>query len=84
MHVLSSLENFTGRDSFEGLINRQLRELLILARPYQFRFGDFVDVVARDANQTLLELTSCEISLVENFRKEATDDIARGMLCFSD
>lgn len=84
MHILSSLDNFTARDSFEGLINRQLRQLLSLARPYQFRFGDFVNRVEAEANQTLDDLTSCEIGLVEEFRKEAADDIARALLCFSD
>lgn len=84
MHILASLNNFTGRDSFEAIINRQLRQLLTLARPYQFAFDEFVRRVAEEANITLLELTSCESYLVESFAKEAADDIRRAELCFSD
>lgn len=84
MHILSSLDNFTGRESFEGLINRQLRQLLTLARPYQFRFDEFVARVAREAQQTFDELTSCENTLVEEFQQEAVDDIAKSDLCFTD
>lgn len=66
------------------MINRQLRILLTLVRPYRTLFEDFVRDVSVNSDQTIIQLTDCERSLIIAFRKEAEDDIAGAEACFSD
>lgn len=84
MHILSQIDSFHTRQDFERLINRQLRILLTLVRPYQTIYDNYVDNVATTSAQTISELTDCERSLLIAFRIEAEDDIAGANACFSD
>lgn len=84
MHILSLLDSFHTRQDFESLINRQLRILLTMVRPYRTIFENFVSDVSTNTEQTVRELTDCERSLIIAFRVEAEDDIAGAEACFSD
>ena len=84
MHILSRMESFHTRQDFESLINRQLRILLTMARPYQTLFENFVRDVSTNSEATVIELTECERNLIVAFRIEAEDDIASAEACFSD
>lgn len=83
MSILASVDGYIGRTDYERLINRQLRQLLILARPYQFRFNDFTDEVKEDAEQVRNELTSCDRGVTNAFRIQAAEDLMTARNCIA-
>ncbi|CAO1301366.1 unnamed protein product [Diamesa hyperborea] len=84
LHILSQLDSFHTRQDFESLINRQLRILLTMVRPYRTQFENFVSDVSTNTERTVRDLTDCERSLIIAFRAEAVDDVAGAEACFSD
>lgn len=81
MSILAALDEYISQTDYERLINRQLRQLLILARPYQFRFDDFTDEVKENAEQVRNELTSCDRGVTNSFRIQAAEDLMTARNC---
>ena len=84
MHILTQVEGYVGRDDYERLINRQLRQLLMLARPYKTRFDDFVTNIATIKSEILEELTACDRNVASSFIREANYDLIRARNCAAD
>ena len=84
LHVLSQMDGYVARQDYERLINRQLRQLLILARPYKTRFDEFVGNVASIKAQILEELTACDRRVTGSFIREANYDLIRARNCQAD
>lgn len=84
MHILSSVDGYVARVDYERLINRQLRQLLTLARPYQGRFDAFVGNVATIKSQILEELTACDRRVTASFIREANYDLIKARNCAAD
>jgi hypothetical protein len=61
--VLSELNNYTGRDSLYGLINRRFRNLLTIARPYLDRFEEFRAEVVENEEEIIEQLTAVKKNL---------------------
>lgn len=83
MSILASLNEFASSTDYERLINRQLRQLLVLARPYQFRFDEFTDEVKEDAEQVRNILTSCDRGVTNAFRIQAAEDLENARKCIA-
>lgn len=78
------MDGYVARVDYERLINRQLRQLLTLARPYQARFESFVGNVASIKAQILEELTACDRRVTSSFIREANYDLVRARNCAAD
>ena len=83
LNMLATVDGYIGRLDYERLINRQLRQLLISARPYQSRFDEFTDRVKEDAVQVRNELTSCDRRVTNAFRIQAAEDLLTASNCIS-
>ncbi|CAO1398661.1 unnamed protein product [Diamesa hyperborea] len=75
MSVLSRLDNFVSEQNIPRLINREFRDLLIAARPYNNLFEDFRQNVVDNEDTIIDELTYCDRLLAAAFAKEARTDI---------
>lgn len=78
------MDGVVARVDYERLINRQLRILLTLARPYQLRFDSYVDNIASIKSQILEELTACDRRVTASFIREANYDLVRARNCAAD
>lgn len=59
MNVLSQLNNFVGEENIPRLINREFRNLLISARPYNTMFEDFRQNVVDNEDTIIDEVLKC-------------------------
>ncbi|CAO1404255.1 unnamed protein product [Diamesa serratosioi] len=75
MNVLSQLNNFLDEEDIPRLINRQFRDLLSSARPYNTMFEEFRQNVVANEDNLINQLTSCDRRLVSAFANEARADI---------
>lgn len=78
------MDGYVGREDYERLINRQLRQLLMLARPYKTRFDEFVGGVADIKSQMLEDLTACDRRVTASFIREANYDLIKARNCQAD
>lgn len=62
MSVLSRLDNFVSEQNIPRLINREFRDLLIAARPYNNLFEDFRQNVVDNEDTIIDEVLKCNFS----------------------
>lgn len=81
LSMLAAVDDYVGRTDYERLINRQLRQLLLSARPYQVRFTDFTLEVQEDAEQVRNGLISCDRGVTRAFEIQAREDLLNARSC---
>lgn len=59
MNVLSQINNVVDEENIPSLINREFRDLLISARPYNTMFEDFRQNVVDNEDNIINEVINC-------------------------